>query len=200
MRALPLLFHLSLTVALSSAALAAPASEKALDPVDVKPRATSFQVLAGALDGSSPTYDRIYGTTVAGNCAAPVSDSMNDGMSFDLFCVEVIDGSAVEIIIDPALTGISDTVLTLYCDPFDPQAPAQNVVAFDDDDGVGTLSAIAASDDVRLVPGREYWVVVSTYGAGMYGGFTVQLGDNVLPCGGVAIEGATWGGVKGLYR
>ena len=106
----------------------------------------------------------------------------------------------VEIIVDPTLTTISDTVLTLYCDPFDPMAPALNVVAYDDDDGMGTLSALTASDDIRLVPGREYWVVVSTYGAGMYGSFTVQLSDNAAPCGGVAVDGATWGDLKGMYR
>jgi hypothetical protein len=34
----------------------------------------------------------------------------------------------------------------------------------------------------------------------MYGNYTVQLSDNVFPCGGVASEGTTWGGIKGLYR
>lgn len=194
--------QISKMVILASLALALPAlaGEKALDAFDIKPRLTSFQVLAGTLDASSPTYDRIHGTAVNAACGAPALDSLNDGMAFDIFCIEVIDGAPVEIVIDPSQTNVADTVLTLYCDPFDPLAPSLNMVAFDDDDGVGTLSALSAADDIRLVPGREYWVVVSTYGAGMYGSFTVQLSDNAFPCGGVAVEGATWGDVKGLYR
>jgi hypothetical protein len=181
-------------------ALPAMAAEKALDAVNIKSGIASFQTFSGTLDGSSPIYDRIHGTAVDANCGAPMFDSVNDGMAFDIQCVEVIDTNPIEIILDPRLTNISDTVLTLYCDPFDPLAPSLNVVAFDDDDGMATLSALAVPDNIRLVPGLKYWVVVSTYGAGMHGSYTVQLSDNVFPCGGVASEGTTWGGIKGLFR
>jgi hypothetical protein len=181
-------------------ALPAAAAEKALDAKNIKSGVTSFQTFSGTLDGSSPIYDRIYGTTVDAACGAQVFDSLNDGMAFDIQCVEVMDTNPIAIILSSDLTTISDTALTLYCDPFDPLAPSLNVVAFDDDDGIATLSALSESDDIRLVPGLKYWVVVSTYGAGMYGNYTVQLSDNVFPCGGVASEGTTWGGIKGLYR
>lgn len=195
MRTLKSLIMMSLALALP-----AMAGEKGLDTIDIKPKLASFQTFSGVLDGSSPVYDRIYSTSVDGNCGAPTFDSLNDGMAFDIQCIEVTDTNPIEIVLDPALTGITDTVLTLYCDPFDPLAPSQNVVAFDDDDGMGTLSALSTADDIRLVPGREYWVVISTYGAGMVGAYTVQLSDNVFPCGGVAVEGATWGDLKGMYR
>jgi len=181
-------------------ALPAMAAEKALDAVNIKLGTTSFQTFSGTLDGSSPVYDRISSTAVDANCGAPAFDSLNDGMAFDIQCIEVMDTNPIEIILDPGLTSISDTVLTLYCDPFDPLAPSLNVVAFDDDDGVATLSALSVPDNIRLVPGLKYWVVVSTYGAGMYGNYTAQLSDNVFPCGGVANESTTWGGIKGLYR
>ncbi|MBK7769455.1 MAG: hypothetical protein IPI48_02680 [bacterium] len=190
----------AMCVTTMSLALPALAQEKSLDSVNIKPGKAGFQMLPGTFDASSPTYDRIYGNDVDAACGAPMLDSANNGMAFDIFCIEVTDSAPVEIIVDPTLTTISDTVLTLYCDPFDPMAPALNVVAYDDDDGMGTLSALTASDDIRLVPGREYWVVVSTYGAGMYGSFTVQLSDNAAPCGGVAVDGATWGDLKGMYR
>lgn len=195
MRALILMSLASLMLALPAAA-----KEKALDAVDIKPRTTGFQPLAGTFSASSPTYDRIYGGAADAGCGAPAWDSLNDGTPYDIFCVEVTDTGPIEIIVDPAVTNIADTVLTLYCDPFDPLAPAANVVAFDDDDGVGTLSALSVSDDIHLVPGLSYWIVVSTYGAGMHGFFTVQLGDNILPCGGVGIEATSWGGLKGMYR
>lgn len=181
-------------------ALPAAAAEKTANAVNVKAALTGFQTFSGTLDGSSPIYDRIHGTTADPGCDAPVLDSLNDGMAFDIQCLEVIDTDPIEIILDPAATDITDTVLTLYCDPFDPQAPSLHVVAFDDDDGMATLSALSASDDIRLVPGLKYWLVVSTYGAGMHGSYTVQLSDNVFPCGGVAIKGATWGDLKGMYR
>lgn len=199
MRKLPFVTLLSLTGILAAAGSAA-AGEKALDTVNIKAGPASFQVLAGVLDASSPTWDRIHTAAVDANCGAPALDSANDGMPFDIFCIEVSDTEPVQIVLDADLTSLTDTVLTLYCDPFDPAAPDRNVIAFDDDDGVGTRSALTAADDIRLVPGREYWVVVSTYGAGMYGTFRVQLGDNAFPCGGVAVDGATWGDVKGMYR
>jgi hypothetical protein len=187
---------------LMSLALALPAmaGEKSLDTVDIKSGPSSFQSISGTLDANSPVYDRIHGTVADSDCGAPVFDSVNNGMAFDIQCVEVTDANPIEIVLDSGQTNISDTVLTLYCDPFDPVAPWLNVVAFDDDDGVGTLSALSAADDIRLVPGREYWIVVSTYGAGMHGSFTVQMSDNVFPCGGVAVDGATWGDLKGMYR
>lgn len=196
------MMYLFMALCATTMGLAQPAvaQEKSLDSVDIKPGLAGFQMLPGALNALSPIYDRIYGSDVDVSCGAPAMDSANNGMAFDIFCIEVTDGEPVEIIVDPALTTISDTVLTLYCDPFDPMAPTLNVVAYDDDDGMGTLSALTASDDIRLVPGREYWVVVSTYGAGMYGSFTVHLSDNAAPCGGVAIDGATWGDLKGMYR
>lgn len=181
-------------------ALPAMAAEKALDAANIKSGLTSFQTFSGTLDGSSPVYDRIYGTTVDAHCGAPVFDSVNDSMAFDIQCIEVMDANPIEIILDPGLTSISDTVLTLYCDPFDPLAPSLNVVAFDDDDGMATLSALSVPDNIRLVPGLKYWVVVSTYGAGMHGNYTAQLSDNVFPCGGVSSEATTWGDIKGLYR
>lgn len=195
-----MVFLKSLIIMSLALALPAMAAEKALDTVNIKPGLAGFQTFSGTLDGNSPTYDRIYGTTVDANCGAPVFDSLNNGMAFDIQCVEVMDTNPIEIILAPGLTTISDTALTLYCEPFDPLAPALNVVAFDDDDGMATLSALSVSDDIRLVPGQPYWVVVSTYGAGMHGNYAVQLGDNVFPCGGVAIEGANWGDIKGMYR
>lgn len=196
MRTLILSVLLSLSVAVPVLA----GDEKSGNDLDIKPGTNSFQALIGLLDASSPTYDRIFATGVAADCGLATADSGNDGMALDIFCIEVSDGEPIEIIVDPAQTNIADTVLTLYCDPFDPLLPGQNVIAYDDDDGIGTLSALTSGDGIRLVPGREYWVVVSTYGAGMYGQFRVSLSDNAFPCGGVAVDGATWGDLKGMYR
>jgi hypothetical protein len=178
----------------------AAAGEKQPDKRDVAPDKAYTLSFSGSLTAVSGTYDRIYTGAVDASCGAPANDSMNDGMAFDMICIEVSDTQPIELIVDPATTFLTDTVLTLYCDPFDPGSPGDNVIAFDDDDGVSTLSAITAADDVRLTPGQEYWLVISTYGAGMYGDFAIQSSDNVFSCGDVPLERTTWGAVKGQFR
>ena len=155
----------------------------------------------GLLSDQSGTYDRIYNQgSVSTQCDAEALDSANDGMYFDLICLHVDDSNPIELIVDAEGTDIIDTVLTLYCSPFDPMHPEQNVVAFDDDSGVNTLSALTLSDNIVLTEGQEYWLVVSTYGAGMTGNFSIQRSSNVFDCGVVSDEDTSWGSVKGLYR
>ncbi|MBI1318347.1 MAG: hypothetical protein GC168_05265 [Candidatus Hydrogenedens sp.] len=67
-------------------------------------------------------------------------------------------------LLEVAVSGsISDTVLALYCDPFDPGQPTSNLVAFDDDSGAGQRSAFSASDGIRLKPNDTYHLVVSVF-------------------------------------
>lgn len=164
--------------------------------------AASFNpALDGVLSFESGTYDRIYNQgNVNTECGAEALDSENDGMFYDMICLQVDDNNPIELVVDPQGTDITDTVLTLYCSPFDPTHPEQNVVAFDDDGGMGTLSAFTAADNITLTEGHEYWLVVSTYGAGMTGNYLIQRSSNVYDCGVVADEDASWGSVKGLYR
>jgi len=155
----------------------------------------------GALTAQSGTYDRIYNQgAVDVQCGAEAIDSANDGTYYDLFCLQVDDEDPIELILDAAGTNITDTVLTLYCAPFDPLHPEQNVLAFDDDSGESTLSAFTLAQNIVLTPGEEYWLVVSTYGAGMTGNYVIQRSGNVYDCGIVGDEETNWGSVKGLFR
>ena len=186
-----------LLVVLTAPALA---KENGPDTVNAEPDKSYSVSFAGVLDAGSGVYDRIYTAEMVPECGAPASDSVNDGMAFDMVCIEVSDQQPIAVIVDPATTNIADTVLTIYCDPFDPLHPEENVVAFDDDDGVSTLSAITEDDGLSLAPGQEYWLVISTYGAGMYGDFAIQTSDNVVGCGGLPLENSNWGTVKSLFR
>ncbi len=157
--------------------------------------------VAGSLTTSSGTYDRIYTSGgVDAQCGAEAFDSANDGMYFDVYCLQVDDNNPIDLILDANGTKLADTVLTLYCSPFNPTQPQLNVVAFDDDSGESTLSAITAAQNVRLVEGQEYWLVISSYGANMTGDYVIQKSSNVYDCGVVTNERATWGAIKGMYR
>jgi len=155
----------------------------------------------GLLSSQSGTYDRIYNQgAIDTQCGAEVLDSVNDGMYYDILCLQVDDNQPIELIVAAEGTDIIDTVLTLYCSPFDPLFPDQNVVAFDDDSGLNTLSAFTLSDNIVLSPGSEYWLVISTFGANMTGNYVIQPSGNVYDCGAVGDEDTSWGAVKGLYR
>ncbi len=196
MRLISTLFSIALVLAASVAL----AEEKAPDTRELAaPTAKSLELpLSGSLSATSGAYDRIYTTgSVSLECSAETFDSVNDGSYYDLHCLQVDDYQPIELILDG---DVIDTVMTLYCDPFDPLHPEQNVVAFDDDGGVGTLSAIAMDLNLHLQPGQEYWLVVSSYGASMTGDYTVFSSDNVFDCGTVAEVRTNWGTIKGMYR
>ena len=85
-----------------------------------------------------------------------------------------------------------DTVIYLYCDPFDAMNPTVNGVYMDDDDGEGLLSAIFPENGVTLTPGNDYWFVICAYYYTQFGTYTVETSDNVALCGTVGTEDSTW--------
>lgn len=179
----------------------APAAEKMPDLVNVAAEPSWNPPVSGSLTTLSGVWDRIYNLgDVAPGCGAEALDSANDGMYYDLYCLQVDDNQPIELVLDANGTNIIDTVLALYCDPFNPEDPTAGLIAYDDDGGVGTLSAFSAADGIVLQPGSEYWLVISSYGAGMTGDYVVQASSNVYDCGSVSREATSWGTVKGLYR
>ncbi len=201
MRSKTLMPYLVLCMALTLVAGVAQAVEKQPDLMNAAAKATLNPPTSGSLTLASGTYDRIYTSgTVDAQCGAEAFDSANDGMYYDVYCLQVDDTNPIELILDANGTNIIDTVLTIYCSPFDPMHPELNVVAFDDDSGESTLSAITAAQNVALIEGQEYWLVISSYGANMTGDYVIQKSGNVYDCGVVTNELATWGAIKGMYR
>jgi hypothetical protein len=78
-----------------------------------------------------------------------------------------------------------DTYLHLYQHSFNPTSQFTNILAGDDDSGVGLLSLISYS----LNPGTQYTLVVSGFGSGSSGPYTaeirgpgnIELGNVVIP-------------------
>ena len=98
------------------------------------------------------------------------------------FQISVSQQEGLEAVIDLAGTTVSDTVMAVYCDPFDPANLMARLVAYDDDSGPGQLeAAFIAGDGVTLSPGppggppRIYYLVVSSFSPGDFGTFRVNL-------------------------
>ncbi|MCB1049131.1 MAG: IPTL-CTERM sorting domain-containing protein [Acidobacteria bacterium] len=131
----------------------------------------------GDLDGSQ-TFDRRFLVTYDGTCSAANSDSSNNGVSYMVFNISspVTENLDAEVV----LGTLGDSVLFLYCDGFDPLNPAANIVAWDDDGGVGFGSHIAPGDGVEIQAGQTYQLVVSGFNNTHMGDFTMVLGGNAV--------------------
>ncbi len=189
-----------LIIAMMLLSCTALAGEKISDTQNALPNLSTLSVLAGTLDENSPTYNRIFGGAVSLDCNSVVSDSGNDGMYFALFCIEVNSSDPIEMVVDPGSTDLDDTIMTIYCDPFDPGAPEVNVISYDDDGGEGFLSAFTIEDNITLTPGNTYYLVLSTFSAGDMGDFAINTSDNVSECGTVPTEASSWDSLKASYR
>lgn len=155
--------------------------------------------ITGTLDDSSPTWHRWRPNdyqAVSVDCQLPMEYEYTNDPRYDVYCFEVADTAPVEFVVDDATF---DTVLYIYCDPFDVAQPTVNGVIFDDDDGEGLWSAIQLSDNVTLQPGNEYWLVICAYSATQTGTYSIMTSDNVALCGGVANEASDWSTIKALF-
>ena len=159
----------------------------------------------GDLSSCSPHYNRIESANVSAACTASSQDAIHNNMPYNAiqfvwtgavpFTAEVLGGG----------TTLSDTVLSLHCDPFVPTSPVANLIAFDDDDGTTLgLSGFKASDNINLTPGNTYWLVVSTFRGATTPVGGPSLDDQVvgdfgayrvcLPTGAVVLEVVGGGG------
>ena len=80
------------------------------------------------------------------------------------------NGIATFEVTDAVLSDGADTYLYLYQNSFNPLSPATNLIASDDDGGVGLYSLISQS----LIQGTTYVLVFTTFSSGSTGSFTLQ--------------------------
>lgn len=157
-------------------AISVNAAEKTADTKEasIAPSAISA-TMSGNLDGTN-TYDRVFGDGVDSGCAHPTTDSSNDGSSYQIFEIHSPSGQNADI--EVQLTGLSDSLLFVYC-AFDPFAPMNMVAGVDDDGGVGLGSSIVPADGLVLTAGVSYFVVVAGFGSGDLGTFDLVLGGDL---------------------
>jgi hypothetical protein len=193
--------HVIVTLILVALAGLAIASDlpKDIDRVDYVMDSPSRIVITGELTMDSPTFERWRPASyeeLGLNCDLVMTSSYTTQPHYDLHCFNVVDSEPVEFVVDDA--GF-DTVIYIYCDPFNPADATQNAVYMDDDDGEGLNSAILAANGVTLNPGQDYWFLICSYSSTV-GTYSVMTSDNVALCGSVANEGSTWSNLKGLFN
>lgn len=138
--------------------------------------------VTGTLDGSDPTFARPdLSATVTVNCASAwTPNPFGGGFRYEAYVFHVTNNSPIQIEVNAAGTAIGDTFLIVSCHPFDAATPTVNGVITDDDDGVGTLSAVTLADNVTLTPGKTYWAVITTFSSGFTGAYQLDFSDNVV--------------------
>ena len=139
----------------------------------------------GDLNAGSPVWNKVYGAyTPDPNCNALMYDGYSDGQYYNAIPImtSVAENLVAEVL--DVGTDLSDTIMTLYCNPFDPANPLDNAIAYDDDGGDGMLSAFFDSDGIYLQPATVYWLVISTYSPGYTGAYDVCLGGHFFVPGG----------------
>jgi hypothetical protein len=155
--------------------------------------------ITGELTVNSPTWHRwrpdSY-TELSLDCMLNFTYEYTTDPHYDMYCFNVSTSDPVEFVVDDA--GF-DTVLYIFCDPFDPNNSTTNGVFMDDDDGEGLFSAIMTTDGVTLTPGNDYWLVVCAYST-TYGAYSIQTSDNVALCGSVPADDTNWSSLKALFR
>ncbi len=143
---------------------------------EIPPIANRAATMSGNLTGG-PTYDRIFTSDVDPGCNA-TSTFSGSGVGVQYMSIAVHTTVASENMIAALNAGgttISDTVLSLYCEPFDPANADLNLVAYDDDGGSGLLSAFDGSEGATVTSGNTYYLVVSLFSPGSIGGGAFQL-------------------------
>ncbi len=147
--------------------------------IDLENRAASE---GGTLTGA-PTFDRRWAVGTNLGCAAPSSDSSQDGVPYVTFPLRtsVVENLQIEVLQEAVPTTI-DSVLFIYCGTFNPAMPDQNLVFWDDNDGQDLLSAVLPSDGIQLTPDTDYTLVITGYDSGQTGAFAVTAaGATTLP-------------------
>ena len=189
-----------LTLMIATVAFAADDPIKEPDNRDYVMDQPSRIVIADELTEASPTFHRWRPASYEDlglNCDLVMTSDYSADPHYDQHCFNVTTDAPVEFVVTDA--GF-DTVIYIYCDPFDANDATLNGVFMDDDDGAGLNSAIVVADGVTLTPGNDYWLVVCGYWSAQFGTYSISTSDNVALCGTVATDASTWSNVKGLFN
>ncbi len=186
-----------LTLSLLCAALTAQVNEKNLPSVkDPNVIANLFNNRAATTTGNitgGPTYNRIFTGSVDPNCnAASTLSGIGVGVPYASIEIRSTTGENLVAAVNPAGTDIADTVLSLYCDPFNPADAQANLVAYNDDAN-GLLSAFDGTEGAFMQANTSYFLVLSLFSPGAIGGgqYQIDLGGNILlgpPCNIISID------------
>jgi len=176
-------FSISALILLMAPCSFAQQGEKQPDVRDFSLGNNRAATISGSLNGA-PTYDRIFTSDVDPNCNA-TSTFSGSGVDVPYVVIEVHTenpgGENMVCSVNAGGTTLTDTVISLYCDPFDPDNADQNLVAYDDDGGDGLFSAMESADGAFMEAGQSYFLVLSIFDPLEIGGgdYQVDLGGQI---------------------
>jgi hypothetical protein len=133
------------------------------------------QIITGTIDATDPVYYRAHSVTTSLTCTGGGVPWVAD-FHYDAIPIRATTGGLFRAEILSDGTTIDDTVMTLYCDPFDPGLPTKHTVAYDNDDGDGSHCRFTAADNLDLDPRMRYWLVISTHLMGDGGDYRLCIG------------------------
>lgn len=146
--------------------------------------ATNGTPLSGSFDSFSPQWNRVKATGANNGCDTVSEDSQNDGVRYEEYRIVPKVDLTLEAVVTSSGANI-DTMLAVFCQPFDPATPAANLMAMDDD-GNGYPNASLNGKNVALTGGESYYLVVSSYSNfnpdstdPPYGDYQLQLGADI---------------------
>lgn len=147
------------------------------------PCAFAAATITGTFDAGSLTWDRLKdsGSVVGTNCNGTAFDSYNDDVPYAQFMIRTTTNENLIAQANAGNTNI-DTLLLVYCYPFDPANPTNNLIAIDDDSGGHPHPAFTAADNISLLANTDYVLVVTAYSTypfqGPHGNFEINLSGN----------------------
>lgn len=114
---------------------------------------------------ASPRFNRVAADvfSVSPSCDLAAFDSGYDDTAYEVHPFYSATGGAFTAHLDPNGTTMQDSVLYLYCAPFDAEQPGKNLVAYNDDFQGTLLSGFGPNLEITLVPKYTYYLVIATF-------------------------------------
>lgn len=132
---------------------------------------------SGALTSSDPVYNRPFTLNSLSGVGTSVS---YDVYAFHVSATGTYSAESTAF----SATG-ADTFLSVYQGAFNAASPLTNLLALDDDSGVGSLSLVSTT----LQAGMQYYLIFATYFNGDYGSYTGRF-DTLTGGGQLSLDAA----------
>jgi len=134
-------------------------------------------ITSGVIDASSPEFDRRWTNAYDANCSLSTFSAGN--RYYQVYPFYSVSDEPLDIS-STTTGGTGDMHFTVYCDPFDATNSDLNITAINDDGGPGSMPAFDPANSYNVSANTQYYLVISTWGAGATGTYDISLGGNFV--------------------
>ena len=139
--------------------------------------ANKADAVSGVIDASSPEFDRRWTNAYDANCS--LSTFSAGTRYYQVYPFYSVSDEPLDIS-STTTGGSGDMHFTVYCDPFDANNSDLNITAINDDSGPGSMPAFDPANSYNVSANTQYYLVVSTWGAGATGTYDISLGGDFV--------------------